>query len=118
MDRKTAKKPSVGGTIAKIAIGVMFIGVSFGDPGETDRTAFLAVGLTLGLALVAWGLFPWLRAWKEEKRLRLEEERQREERALLRAEQKAEKENAVRVCPNCGATGRGRVCEYCGSKLP
>ena len=112
------RKPSIGWTIAKIAFGVMFIGVCFGDSGDSDPIAFLAVGLSFGLAMIAWGLIPWIRIWKEEKRLRLQEERQREEAALLRAEQKAEKENAVKVCPNCGATGRGRVCEYCGSKLP
>ena len=116
--KPTDKKPSVGGTIAKIAFGVMFIGVCFGDSGNSDPVAFLVVGLTFGLAMIAWGLLPWLRIRKEEKRLRLEEERQREEKARLRAEQKAEKENAVRVCPNCGATGRGLVCEYCGSVLP
>lgn len=117
MDRK-AKKPSVGAAIAKIAFGVMFIGVCFGEPKESDPVSYLVVGLALGLALIAWGLIPWLRVWKEEKRLRLEEERQKEESERLRAERKAEKENELRTCPNCGATGRGSVCEYCGSKLP
>ena len=115
--RPENKRPSVGGAIAKIAFGVMFIGVSFGDPGEADRASFLVVSLALGLAMIAWGLLPWLRIWKEEKRLRLEEERRRAEAERLRAEQKAERENAVRVCPNCGATSRGRICEYCGSPL-
>lgn len=120
MAKQTEKKPAkpgIGATIAKIAFGVMFLGVSFSDPGETDRTAFLVVGLAIGLALIAWGILPWLRAAKEEKQLRLETERRREE-ARLRAERKAEKENEVRICPNCGATSRGKVCEYCGSKLP
>jgi hypothetical protein len=89
----------------------MFIGVTFGDAGESDPVAFLVVGLALGLAFVAWGLIPWLRIIKEEKR-------QREEAERLRAEQKAAKENEWKLCPNCGATSRGAVCEYCGSRLP
>ncbi|MBR0354893.1 MAG: hypothetical protein IJK35_05945 [Oscillospiraceae bacterium] len=116
--KPTGKRPSVGGTIAKIAFGIMFIGVSGGDPGESDRISFIVVSITVGLALIAWGLLPWLRVWREEKRRRLAEERQREEAARLRAERKAEKENEPKVCPNCGAPGRGRVCEYCGSVLP
>jgi hypothetical protein len=116
--RPENKRPSVGGAIAKIAFGVMFIGVSFGAPGEADRASFLVVSLALGLAMIAWGLLPWLRIWREEKRRRLAEERQRAEAARLRAERKAEKENEPKICPNCGAPGRGRVCEYCGSALP
>ena len=115
---KTIRRPSIGGTVAKIAVGVIFMAVSGSDPGESNPTAYIIVCLTIGLALIAWGLLPWLRFRKEEKRRLLEEERQREEAARLRAEQKAEKDNRVRICPNCGASGRGLTCEYCGSVLP
>lgn len=119
--RQTApapKRPRIGGTVAKIAFGVIFVIISFGDAGSSDPGTFLAVGLTIGLALIAWGLLPWLRVWKEEKRQRLEAERRREETVRIRAERKAEKENVPRICPNCGAPGRGLSCEYCGSVLP
>ena len=111
------KKPSVGWMIAKIALGVMFIGVSFGDPGESDGAAYLVVGLALGLALIAWGLIPWLRFRKEEKRREEEKDRQRAEEVRRREEEREARENRVYVCPGCGATGKGKVCEYCGTKL-
>ena len=115
---KTNRRPGIGGTVAMIALGVIFMAISGSDPGESDPRLFVILCLTVGLALIAWGLLPWLRFRKEENRQLLEEERQREEAARLRAEQKAEKENRVRVCPNCGAPGRGLTCEYCGSVLP
>ena len=111
MEKGKEKRPSLGWTIVKVALGVMFIGVTFGDAGEADPAAFIVVGLAIGLGLIAWGLIPWLRIMKEEKRKREEAER-------LRAEQKAEKDRAWKLCPNCGATSRGQVCEYCGSRLP
>lgn len=115
---KPIRRPGIGGTIAKIAFGVIFLAISGSDPGQSDPTLFIVMCLTIGLALIAWGVLPWLRFRSEEKRQRLEAERQREEAARLRAERKAAEQNRIRVCPNCGASGRGLTCEYCGSVLP
>ena len=115
---KSVKRPGIGGTIAKIAFGVIVLGVSGSDPGESDPVAFLTMCLAIGLALIAWGVLPWL-AWHREKKARRQEtERKRAEAARLREEKKTAEENKLRVCPNCGATGRGLSCEYCGSVLP
>lgn len=108
------RRPSIGGTIAKIVFGVMFIALSFSEPQRSDPVTYVVTSLAIGFGLIAWGLLPWLRFRKEEKRLAAE----KEEQARLRYEQRAEKDNAVKLCPACGATSRGKVCEYCGSKLP
>ena len=115
---KTVKRPSIGGTIAKAAFGVIFMSVSGSDPGESDPIGFVVMCLTIGLALIAWALLPWLAFRREEKRRAAQEEERRREERQRRAEEKAERENAIKTCPNCGATGRGKVCEYCGSRLP
>ena len=114
---KTHRRPSIGGTVAKIAFGLLFIIVSFDDESGSDPVTFLAFGLVIGLAMIAWALLPWLACRREEKRLAAQEEERRKELARRRAEEKAERENAVKICSNCGATSRGKVCEYCGSKL-
>lgn len=111
------KRPGIGGTIAKIAFGVIVLGISGSDPGRSDPVAFITMCLAIGLALIAWGVLPWLVWHREEKARRQETERKRAEAARLRAEKKAAEENKLRVCPNCGATGRGLSCEYCGSVL-
>ena len=116
--RKTVKRPGIGGTIAKIAFGVIVLGVSGADHGGSDPVAYITMCLAIGLALIAWGLLPWLAWHREEKARRQETERKRAEAARFRAEKKAAEEDQLRVCPNCGATGRGLSCEYCGSVLP
>lgn len=110
----SVRQPSIGASIAKIAFGVIFFAVTFSDPGDSDPGLFIAVGLTFSFAMIAWGVLPWLRYHQQEKRLRAE----REEERRLQARLRAEKENVVKYCPSCGATSRGKVCEYCGSKLP
>ena len=81
--------------IAKIAVGCLFLVVSFG----MDNAVEVCVGLILAAALIAWGLVPYFLAKKKQ-----EEQRRKEARRK-------------KVCPYCGATTRGNVCEYCGSDL-
>lgn len=114
---RAPRRPGIGGTVAKIAIGVVFMAISGSDPGESNPTVFIIMCLTIGLALIAWGVLPWLRFQREEKRIAAEKEARRLEEARIRAEEKAERENAPKLCPACGATSRGTVCEYCGTKL-
>ena len=58
------KKPSLGKTIAKIAVGALFIVVGLDDIG--DFTYFL-FALVIGLALIAWGLIPYLEYKRKER---------------------------------------------------
>ena len=102
----------IGGTIGKIAFGAMFFAVGLlPDPGM-DAAAH-AIGVIIGVALIAWGVIPYIIAWheyKEDEKTRLDAE----------ARQRAEAEriaNAPHKCPNCGATAHGSECEYCGSPL-
>ena len=117
-DNNSIRRPSLGGTIAKIVFGLIFTGTIFGDPGESDPVLYVVMGLSIGFGLIAWALLPWLSFRRQEKRLAAQEEERRKEQARLRAKEKAERENVVKICPACGATSRGKVCEYCGTKLP
>lgn len=88
-------KQSLGAMIAKIAVGCLFLVASFG----MDNAGEVCVGLILAAALIAWGLVPYFMAKKKQEELRRKEARRK------------------KVCPACGATTRGNVCEYCGSDL-
>ena len=64
-DAAAPKTPSLGKTIAKIAIGACFIAVGLDDlPG--DLSGFL-IALIVGAALIAWGLIPYYQARQKEK---------------------------------------------------
>lgn len=95
-EKQSAKmKQSIGAMIAKIAVGCLFLVVSFG----MDNAGEVCVGLILAAAMIAWGLVPYFIAKKKQKELRRKEARRK------------------KVCPYCGATTRGNVCEYCGLDL-
>lgn len=94
-ERNTGMKQSLGAMIAKIAVGCLFLVVSFG----MDNAGEVCVGLILAAALIAWGLVPYFMAKKKQEELRRQEARKK------------------KVCPACGATTRGNTCEYCGSDL-
>ena len=98
-----AKKPTPSAMIAKIAIGVMFLAVSFtGDLEASGR----AVGIVLAAALIAWGLVPYFKAKKAQ-----------EAAAAVRVEAEIAQKNAPKKCPACGAMTKGDVCEFCGTAL-
>ena len=98
-----------GKTIAKLAVGLIFLVTAF----SMEETDTMLVGLVIALAIIAWGLIPLLRSWlafRSSQERRQEAERQR--RAAAR-----QRQNTVRTCPNCGASTKGPICEYCGSPL-
>lgn len=96
----TGMRQKPGAMIAKIAIGLMFFFVSFG----MEDASSVVIGLVIGLALIAWGLLPWLLP------------RLKEKKAEAAAAEAAAKE--AKLCPYCGAPTKGDTCEYCGSPLP
>ena len=108
----TNKKPGTGAMIAKVAFGCIFIAVGVAPDPEFEAGA-RAIGIILGLALIAWAVLPYI-GWKKRHKAVIEEI-EREEQEI--AEMKAALKNKPRKCPNCGATTKGTVCEYCGSAL-
>ena len=56
----TPKTPSLGVTIAKVAVGAMFIVVGLDDL-FTDFSGTM-IGIIIGAALIAWGLIPYFEA--------------------------------------------------------
>lgn len=105
-EAQTGMRQSMGAMIAKIAVGALFFFVAF----TMDSAGSVIVGLVIGLALIAWGLLPWLLP-------RLQAKKDAEaEAAAARAE--AERlANEPKICPACGAHTKGEKCEYCGSPL-
>jgi len=103
-DAATIKPPSIGALIAKVAFGILFIIYGFVPPeGNTSGLAYTATSLVIGVALIVWGVVPYLnkkRAW---------EASQAQERAAML--------NTVRICKACGAKSTGSHCEYCGAPL-
>ena len=63
------KRPSLGKTIAKIAVGAIFVIIGLDD--LYDLTFFLTC-LVIGAALIAWGLIPYLQAVRAERRAETE----------------------------------------------
>ena len=57
--------PSLGKTIAKIAVGAIVIAVGLEDV-FSDFTGFL-IALIIGAALIAWGLIPYYQQVKKAK---------------------------------------------------
>ncbi len=104
-ERETGTRQSPGVMIAKIAGGLLFfaVGVSPSE-GGFSLEVFL-VGAIIGLALITWGLLPFLAG------------RHRKAKEVESARHQFEQENAPAVCPACGAPTKGIICEYCGTPL-
>jgi len=66
-EARTGMRQSTGAMIAKIAFGLMFIGICFDDSGEQLSFGGMVVGFCLGGALLAWGLLPYLEARRKRK---------------------------------------------------
>ncbi|MBE6993593.1 MAG: hypothetical protein E7423_02980 [Ruminococcaceae bacterium] len=124
-ERQTGMRQSTGMMILKIVIGLVMIAAAADMDIETDW-AGMFVGFILGFGMVWWGLAPKLRAKKHKAELERADEIafQREQAAAERADIHEEKRrqweaylNKPRVCPACGATTKGMVCEYCGTSL-
>ena len=104
------------GMVLKILFGLLFfcVSVDSGEGAAWDFPYFLTC-LILGGALIAWAVVPRIRANRESAELIALDEcmsvvvKDRKKRAEQTAEPK--------ICPGCGATSIGPVCEYCGTRL-
>ena len=109
-DPVNGMRQSNGAMIAKIAFGALFLLSGLTTVWASDETGAMLMSILLGLALIAWGLVPRLKAKKKlaEAAAQAEAARQAEQQRLL---------NEPKLCPACGATTKGKCCEYCGTFL-
>ncbi len=115
-EKATGMRQSGGAMVAKIAFGVLFLISAVTTDWKNDPDTALnplgpmLISVVLGIALILWGLIPWLTAKKkrEAAEKRAEAERQAAEYRRL---------NEPKLCPACGATTKGVTCEYCGTPL-
>ena len=66
-------KSSLGKTIAKIAIGLLFISIGFSSPDSGWSFSYFFTAFILGAALIVWGLMPFIKAKVAEKQEMKEE---------------------------------------------
>ena len=113
---RTSKKREApefsGKMIAKLIIGGIFL--AFGVSEIPTNMGDFAFGLAIGLPLILWALFPWIRYYSASKNEAELKDRLYEEKIQHKKEQEAK----PKICPGCGATSHGQVCEYCGTRLP
>ena len=104
-EQATGMRQSMGGMIAKLAIGAIFLLVALTN-GELDAGGRI-VGIVMGAALIAWGLLPYLKAKKEKDAAAAQSAAARDAAEFARL-------NTPWTCPACGAKTKGDACEYCG----
>jgi len=113
--KATGMRQSNGAMIAKLAFGFLFFvsGLTTdwkSQPGVENPVFSMVFSVILGLALIAWGLIPYLNA----RKLRAEAAAKKE--AALRAAEE-QRMNTLKICPACGARTKGDRCEYCDTPL-
>ena len=106
-EAQTGMRQTTGAMIAKIAIGLICVISCIG--GEMEIAARL-LGIVVGLALIAWGLLPWLLP-------RLKAKKEAEAEAARLAAEAERLAGEPKICPACGARTKGESCEYCGTPL-
>ena len=105
-EAQTGMRQTTGAMIAKIAVGVVFFFMGF----TMDSFGSAIVGIVIGLALIAWGLLPWLLP-------RLKEKKEADAAAAAARAEAERLANEPKICPACGAHTKGQKCEYCGAPL-
>ena len=114
---RSGMRQTVVGMVLKILLGMLFLSVSVDTTGDWDLGYFLTC-VVIGCSLFAWALIPWLKARQEQKELFLMDDRNNNVGAPQKKAQKnTDGEYPPVICPGCGATGTGKVCEYCGTSL-
>lgn len=91
------------GDLALFCVALFFL--VMGVSGFASNRDTILTGLSVGVPLGAIYLWRRIREYREA-------EARAEEKAT--APTKAEPEQAMTVCPHCGAPAKGSVCPYCG----
>lgn len=107
-DFSGVKKQKPWALILKLFFGVLSIVSCIGADMEAGARI---LGIVVGLALIAWALYPFCMA---KRALDQAKKRQQEEIARQAAEEEAIR-NAPWTCPACGGKTKGDACEYCGT---
>ena len=104
------KKRRTVGSVLRIGFAILFIACALQDLRDFSTNAFFLIGAAV---LLLWQFWPNIRQAKAAKAQRALAEQQREDARQAKAAEAARK----RVCPHCGASSPGVVCEYCGMSL-
>ena len=104
------KKRRTVPSVLRVGFAILFIACAFQDVSDFSTGAFFLIAAA---ALLLWQFWPSIRQAKTAKYQRELAEKQLEAAKAARAEAAARK----RVCPHCGASSAGMVCEYCGMSL-
>lgn len=93
---------------SSVGFGVkLFFGLLFGTSVVyQDSVGTKLMALVIGGALLAWAIVPVL-SWRSKRDALVA-------RVLSNREAK---QNATKICKNCGGISHGSVCEYCGAPL-
>ncbi len=100
------------GTVLRIAFGVLFLITAFSSLSDGDSVWLTC--LIIGAALLLWQFWPPIILLIRGKKARAAAQKQAEELRQRAEEERARELNRQWVCPHCGATTSGMVCEYCG----
>lgn len=99
----------------KIFFGIFFLIGGFGNIGQNGQSALF--GIIVGAVLTYAHFYPQIKVRRLEKAEKAAElNKKKAELEAKRAEVQAIAEEPKR-CKACGATTRGKICEYCGSLL-
>lgn len=101
----------------KIIFGIFFLIGGFGNIGQDGQAAIS--GIIIGAVLVVAHFYPAIktaRLKKAETKADLEA-KQREADLRTRVMELQAKAEEPKRCKTCGATTKGKICEYCGSLL-
>ena len=104
------KKRRTVGSVLRIGFAILFIACGLQDLTDFSTNAFFFIGAA---ALLLWQFWPNIRQAKDAKVRRELAAKQQEEARLAREAAASRK----RVCPHCGASSAGTVCEYCGMAM-
>lgn len=105
------KKRRIVGSVLRIGFAILFIACGIDSIGEDS--SLVLIFLLGAAALLLWQFWPNVRQAKDAKYRRELAAKQQEEARLAREAAAARK----RVCPHCGASSAGTVCEYCGMAM-
>ena len=111
---KKITPPSTGKTVGLLIGGGIFLAFGFSE-AAVDLSSLL-FGLAIGLPLFLWGVLPWVSYYKAKRREEENRQNAQQDPGRIRFRQE-QKKGAPKICPSCGATSYGDVCEYCGTKL-